>query len=81
MYLDSRPSQGKLNSGPLEHSVPDRAPRGGAVLCERLTMSDPLEHSVSVGPPQGRDGLASEVPLLEEQPETAGLYQRLERLL
>ena len=34
-----------LDSGPLEHSVPGRAPVGGAVLYERLTVSDPLEHS------------------------------------
>ena len=45
MHLDSRPSQDELDSGPLEHSVPERAPSGSAVLCERRTVSDPLEHS------------------------------------
>ena len=45
MHLDSRPRQDELNSGSLEHSVPDHAPSGGAVLCEKLTVSDPLEHS------------------------------------
>ena len=43
--LDSRPRQDELDSGPLEHSVPDHAPSGGAVLFEKLTVSDPLEHS------------------------------------
>ena len=45
MHLDSRPRQDELNSGSLEHSVLDHAPSGGAVLCEKLTVSDPLEHS------------------------------------
>ena len=95
VHLDSQARQGELNSEPLEHSVPDRAPWRGAVLCDRLTMSDPLEHSVSVGPPQGGEEISSEedtkvhpqpacvprdasesqreeVPLLEDQPETAG---------
>ena len=37
VHLDSRPRQGELNLGSVEYSVPDRAPRGGAVLCVRLT--------------------------------------------
>ena len=46
MNLDSRPRQDELDSGPLEHSVPDRAPSEGVVLWERQTvLSDPLEHS------------------------------------
>ena len=45
MHLDSRPRQDEFNSGSLEHSVPDHAQTGGAVLCEKLTVSDPLEHS------------------------------------
>ena len=45
MYLDSQPRHDVLDSGPLEHSVPGRAPSGGAVVYERLTVSDPLEHS------------------------------------
>ena len=45
MHLDSQPHHDVLDSGPLEHSVPGRAPNGGAVLYERLTVSDPLEHS------------------------------------
>ena len=42
--LNSRLRQDELDSGPLEHSVPDHAPSGGAVLFEKLTISDPLEH-------------------------------------
>ena len=56
MNLDSRPRQDELDSVPLEHSVPDHAPSGGAVLFEKLTVSDPLEHSGLIGVGSGYDG-------------------------
>ena len=43
--LDSRLRQDKLDSGPLGHSVPDHTSCGGAVLFDKLTLSDPLKHS------------------------------------
>ena len=32
IHMDSRPGRNESNSGPLEHSVPDRAPRRGVVF-------------------------------------------------
>ena len=43
--LDSQLMKDELGSGPLEHSVPDYAPIGGAVPFIKMSVSDPLEHS------------------------------------
>ena len=32
MHLDNRPGRNELNSGPLEHPVPDHKPRRGVVF-------------------------------------------------
>ena len=55
IHLDSHPRHDGLDSGPLEHSVTARAPRGGAVLFKNMTVLDRLEHSVPVGPQSWRD--------------------------
>ena len=45
IHLDSQPRHDVLDSGWLEHSVTVRAPSGGAVLYQNMTVSDLLEHS------------------------------------
>ena len=83
MYLDSQPRHDVLDSGPLEHSVPGHAPSGGAVLYERLTVSDPLEHSGmrtsgdSVPQPSPSDPLEHSVPI-GPQPWGDGVTQKVD---
>ena len=42
IHLDSHPRHDGLDSGPLEHSVTARAPRGGAVLYKKYDSLRPV---------------------------------------
>ena len=73
--LDSRPMKDELGPGLLEHSVPDRAPIGGAVPFIRMSVSDPLEHSALIN---SEDVVPKLVPLeplehsVPEEPQLRG---------
>ena len=75
--LDSRPRQDELDSGPLEHSVPDHAPSRGAVLFEKLSVSDPLDHSGLIASDDVVPKSAPSEPLkhsVHEGPQSWGAY-------
>ena len=65
----------ELDSGPLEHSVPDHAPIGGAVPFIKMSVSDPLEHSGLIN---SDDVVPKSVPLeplehsVHEAPQSRG---------